>query len=309
MAVKNYCTMNGQLIGEYEGTRSTDYILDGLGSVIATFRSTGTIQNQYRYSGYGQQVYRSGTGTDPYFLWVGGWGYRTRGMVYVRRRVFYEQAAVWTSVDPLWPKESAYGYCFENPGTLVDPSGSRPARYRPLPIRLWPPKQFEYGNYCGSHVKHPPSKGVPSHDCIDCCCLDHDRCLEAHYGLGRSETCSHFCCDLAMAVCASMVSHSGCCLRSPTPVQCAIAASSIAATFAFLSVYYGVKGRCCPDCIDRFWWPALVDHYWNSDPRAIEFPMPIPTPVPMPISGPNAPPASNTLPEGAVKRGNNTMLL
>lgn len=123
MAVKNYCTMNGQLIGEYEGTRSTDYILDGLGSVIATFRSTGTIQNQYRYSGYGQQVYRSGTGTDPYFLWVGGWGYRTRGMVYVRLRTYYEDAAVWTSVDPLWPDESAYGYVQSAPVSGVDPTG------------------------------------------------------------------------------------------------------------------------------------------------------------------------------------------
>jgi RHS repeat-associated protein len=139
MAVKNYCTMNGQLIGEYEGTRSTDYILDGLGSVIATFRSTGTIQNQYRYSGYGQQVYRSGTGTDPYFLWVGGWGYRTRGMVYVRRRTYYEQAAVWTSVDPLWPGESAYGYvrCF--PTLSVDPSGLQrePPREQSCTRRDW----------------------------------------------------------------------------------------------------------------------------------------------------------------------------
>ncbi len=123
MAFKSYQTMNGQLIGESGPEGTVDYQLDGLGSVIGTWRTTGTLQNQYRYSGYGQLVHKSGTGADPYFLWVGGWGYRTRGMVYVRRRTYYEKAAVWTSVDPFWPDESAYGYALGNPSTQIDPTG------------------------------------------------------------------------------------------------------------------------------------------------------------------------------------------
>ncbi len=124
MAFKSYHAMNGQIIGDSDA----DYILDGLGSVIGTWRSTGTIQNQYRYSGYGQLVHKSGTGADPYFLCVGGWGYRTRGMVYVRRRTYYEKAAVWTSVDPLWPDESAYGYGNANPLSYIDWGGSSPQK-------------------------------------------------------------------------------------------------------------------------------------------------------------------------------------
>lgn len=161
MAVKNYCTMNGQLIGEYEGTRSTDYILDGLGSVIATFRSTGSIQNQYRYSGYGQQVYRSGTGTDPYFLWVGGWGYRTRSMVYVRRRTYYEKAAVWTSVDefPYWMFRvtRAYLYSFVNPVTFNDPFGQFP-KPETAPIKACGSGCEDPKDPCGYASKHLSDK-------------------------------------------------------------------------------------------------------------------------------------------------------
>lgn len=55
MAFKNYYTMNGQLIGESGPEGAVDYQLDGLGSVIGTWRTRGTLQNQYRYLGYGQE--------------------------------------------------------------------------------------------------------------------------------------------------------------------------------------------------------------------------------------------------------------
>ncbi len=162
MAFKSYYTMNGQLIGESGPEGAVDYQLDGLGSVIGTWRTTGTLQNQCRYSGYGQLVHKSGTGADPYFLWVGGWGYRTRGMVYVRRRTYYEKAAVWTSVDPLWPEESSFQYCWSRPTVFTDISGRSP--------NMRDPRESDYlGPVCLPVTSGPPCPFVAEANCARRC--------------------------------------------------------------------------------------------------------------------------------------------
>ena len=126
MAVKNYSTVNGMLIGETStapGARPVDYMTDALGSIIGTIVN-GTVQNTYRYAGYGQQVSKTGAGVDPKFLWAGEWGYRgTVELVYIRLRHFCPNYARWDSRDQIWPAESAYMYGSANPTTNIDPSG------------------------------------------------------------------------------------------------------------------------------------------------------------------------------------------
>ncbi|MCC7433563.1 MAG: hypothetical protein IT363_02690 [Methanoregulaceae archaeon] len=125
MAWRAYNTVNGQILGETSssGARPLDYELDALGSVVGTIKTNGTLENTYRYAGYGQQVNKTGLGSDPRFLWVGSWGYRSSGLVYVRERTYTAQSGRWTAIDPMWPLEPSYGYASASPATFADPSG------------------------------------------------------------------------------------------------------------------------------------------------------------------------------------------
>src|SRR5512135_3227648 len=91
MAVTNYYSVNGELIGEKVGANArTDYLTDALGNVTATLNQSGAVVNTYRYKPYGAQLAKTGVGADPAFRWVGGQGYRQTGKkysdVYVRAR-------------------------------------------------------------------------------------------------------------------------------------------------------------------------------------------------------------------------------
>lgn len=126
MAWKAYNAVNGQILGEVSGAsgaRPIDYLTDALGSVVATV-SKGTLQNTYRWAGYGQQVSKTGASPDPKFLWAGGWGYRdTSCFSYVRARHYSEPHGCWITVDLQWPAESAFGYASQRVATNVDVSG------------------------------------------------------------------------------------------------------------------------------------------------------------------------------------------
>jgi RHS repeat-associated protein len=69
----------------------------------------------------------------PPFFWVGSWGYyrsaRHGAKLYVRARHFSPECGRWISVDPIWPKEQPYRYCYQNPISGIDPLGlcSNPA--------------------------------------------------------------------------------------------------------------------------------------------------------------------------------------
>lgn len=130
MAWRAYNTVNGQLLGETAstGARPLDYQLDALSSVVGTIKANGTLENTYRYAGYGQHVSKTGTGPDPNFLWVGGWGYRASSlMIYVRERSLPTTFCYWTSVDVLWPNQGKYAYCNQNPAAHVDYYGLKPS--------------------------------------------------------------------------------------------------------------------------------------------------------------------------------------
>jgi len=106
MAVTNYYTVNGALIGEKTaGGSRTDYLTDALGNVTATLNQSGQVVNTYRYKPYGAQLAKTGVGADPAFRWVGSQGYRQTGKkysdVYVRARHYDSLSARWTTKDPL----------------------------------------------------------------------------------------------------------------------------------------------------------------------------------------------------------------
>ncbi len=166
MAWRAYNTVNGQILGETSATeaRPVDYLTDALGSIVAT-ASKGTIQNTYRYAGYGQQVSKTGTGSDPKFLWVGGWGYRVGMFTYVRARHYHAVSGAWSTVDLLWPEELAYSYVFAAVTVFVDPEGFqlvRPPVRPPIrpPVRppTYPPRG---GGPIGAPVRPPRPRQWP----------------------------------------------------------------------------------------------------------------------------------------------------
>lgn len=138
MPKTSYNTVNGLIVGQVEigeETRSTDFQLDSLGSVIGTLNaSNGNLLNTYRYAGYGQQVSKTGANADPKFLWVGGWGYRQS--FYVRRRHVSTRPGGWTSSDALWPAEEPFVYVSCNPCSWIDPTGNQLITTMPLTFPL-----------------------------------------------------------------------------------------------------------------------------------------------------------------------------
>lgn len=123
----SYYTLMGTIMGERSiAAGRVNFAPDALGSVTAVLSSAG-VQSQYRYTPYGALENSLGTGPMPRFLWGGTRGYRTTklGMAthYVRARHYSATLGVWTTVDPLWPKEPAYTYAGGSPTNRLDPTG------------------------------------------------------------------------------------------------------------------------------------------------------------------------------------------
>lgn len=130
MAVTNYYTVNGEIIGEHTtGQSRLDYLCDALGSVVTTVDQTQTVKSTATYKPYGADL--ATTGPQPSFGWVGSLGYRRTGRphadLYNRARVVGSAEGRWTTVDPLWPWQSAYAYVESSPTSRVDPSGYTPS--------------------------------------------------------------------------------------------------------------------------------------------------------------------------------------
>ncbi|RYG99819.1 MAG: hypothetical protein EON58_02505 [Alphaproteobacteria bacterium] len=127
MPVTKYRTLNGRMRGQTTSGVRTDYLTDALGSVTATVTASAAVENTYRHKPYGGQLSKTGTGPDPRFLWTGDTGSRTTGAShaeqYNRARHYGGKQAGWTSIDPLWPEESPYGYVNGKPTTWIDPTG------------------------------------------------------------------------------------------------------------------------------------------------------------------------------------------
>lgn len=140
-------------------------------------------------------------------------------------------------------------------------NGGKSGPPRPMAHRLpfkgpdigWPPGlDYSYGAYCGSNRVQDPGLHILPQDCIDACCLFHDRCLEGHYAAGFDQICGHKCCDCDLRDCVANSILQGCCDQSEYPGQCRGAAASILAFFA-ASCATGrgslVAQLCCPPCL------------------------------------------------------------
>jgi len=123
MAVTNYYSVRGEIIGEHTAGQSRlDYLPDGLGSVIATIDQTLTVKSTARFKPYGADLATTGTVTS--FGWAGVSGYRRTSRphadIYIRARTDSTSDGRWISLDPLWPNTSAYLYAGANPIRVID---------------------------------------------------------------------------------------------------------------------------------------------------------------------------------------------
>ena len=129
MAVTNYITMDGMLMGEMTNGVMRNYGTDALGSVVETVLN-GVEENTYQYKPYGGLLAKTGVAADPSFLWNGRSGYRAtivlNTLTYVRARHYSTLDSQWTSVDPIWPRARVYGYARNQPILLIDYTGREP---------------------------------------------------------------------------------------------------------------------------------------------------------------------------------------
>ena len=126
MAVTNYYTIDGQMIGYKDGGGRKDFLTDVLGSVTAEIDQAGTNRTfDGRYRPYGGDLWSSGSRGS--FGWDGTWGYRSTSLKnsshYVRARHFAQTSGTWTTLDELWPRERAYVYVDDRAVCLIDPLG------------------------------------------------------------------------------------------------------------------------------------------------------------------------------------------
>ncbi|RYG93546.1 MAG: RHS repeat-associated core domain-containing protein [Alphaproteobacteria bacterium] len=184
MPVTSYHTVDGLLLGETGPSGRRDYLPDAIGSVTATVDPTATVKNTYRYKPYGAFLVQGGPEADPKFLWTGETGSRNSGAPhagqYNRARTYARETGRWTSVDPLWPDESAYGYVEGNPVNRIDPSGMQSQGLLvPLPSPgVIEPGSFKFAcNTCAKEI-HKNWWSVPAHycnsnyaHCTACCTL------------------------------------------------------------------------------------------------------------------------------------------
>jgi RHS repeat-associated protein len=174
VAITNYYTVNGEIIGEKVGAGARiDYLTDALGSVTATRDQSGAIVNTYRYKPYGGRLAKTGTGADPSFQHVGGGGYRQTGNkysdVYIRARHYDDATGRWSTKDPLWPHESMYGYCLSSPVRCTDRSGLLSAGTPCATSHVCGSGPCQYCRDGHGCPKPPaPGKGGPI-GCVVCC--------------------------------------------------------------------------------------------------------------------------------------------
>lgn len=123
-----YYSLGGQVIGKYDGTNTTFFITDGLGSVAASFSNTtnsAAVLGNQTYEPYGKPQYQQGTmGTNKGY--TGQQNDNLSGLDYYGARYYDPVAGIFLSPDSIQGNaqgENPYAYVAENPETLTDPSG------------------------------------------------------------------------------------------------------------------------------------------------------------------------------------------
>jgi RHS repeat-associated protein len=119
-----YVTVHGRLREETRGGVTTRYLGDTLGSVIKTTDTSGNVTSTTTYWPFGEVRSQTGTNPSPWGF-CGVWGYLTDAVSrkYVRARHYRADMSRWLSVDPLWPRQSAYKYASSSPILMIDFTG------------------------------------------------------------------------------------------------------------------------------------------------------------------------------------------
>jgi RHS repeat-associated protein len=287
--------VNGQMMGYESGGVKKDFLTDHLGSITAEIDQNQNRTFETRYSAFGRNNWSTGTGCG--FGWVGSFGYRETGLFhmshYVRARHYSYVTGGWSTVDPLWPREHAYGYCVSSPTKFIDDQATKPT------VPKWRGRSgsgmgWQYGSYCGSaNIKNPGYKILPQ-DCVDACCLVHDRCLEANQGAGLSNGQAHSCCDIKLLQCVQDTLNTTCCEEDNNishMIECRRAARDIELVFGFLGHGYPIVApppHCLPPGLypkySRIWWGDPI----SPTPKQRVGPSPWPT-CPKPSNPPRPP--------------------
>ena len=268
MATNTYTVFDGEIVEENRNGTIRSYVPDSLGSTRVLLDDAQAQTDTWNYWPYGETQSRTGNAATP-FTFVGTQGYRksfSTDAVYIRARSYLPSIGLWMTIDATWPDQAPYSYALLSPVMQSDPTGNDPPGTMKCKDKVVGfATAFTYGCYCGSAQKQKPGAKIKPVDCIDSCCLTHDRCLEAHYGAGRGGIggyCAHKCCDDNLEKCASKVMKNGCCDQSPNPAECKKAAKLIFVAFAELSnlvfgdesgwnlnLYLSLLGACCQPCL------------------------------------------------------------
>ena len=271
MPVATYTTINGMLVHESRAGVESFYFPDTLGNLTTVRSATGVKTYGAEYWPYGEIQTETGTNPSPWsFVGLLGYLRDTVSRLYVRARHYRPGPARWQTVDPLWPRESAYGYVRNRPTNRTDSSGLGPPEDafndwcrgwnrwwegminppKPEPIYVLPypyfdprplPDYWGYGNWCGKNRPGADNpEGAPV-DGLDTCCKAHDK------NLGKEEfNGKHGCAHCELARCAAAAN----CWLSPTPITCLAARTDLRALMSTLCleemkrnsfcIYYGI---------------------------------------------------------------------
>jgi RHS repeat-associated protein len=181
-----YLVVNGMILQEDRDGVVREYRPDTNGNTVALTDAT-TATDTWEYWPYGEVRTRTGTNPTP-FQFVGTLGYYTdsaNSRIYVRARTYRQGLGRWQTVDPLWPRRSAYGYARMRPQTVADPSG-----LDPIVINLPPGGGLDHlvddlcMEYC--HAEYL--------DDLDDCAKEYAKCMKKWWWVP-------FYCNARLAVC------------------------------------------------------------------------------------------------------------
>ena len=296
MPTTYYYTVDDEIIGEHTvGQSRIDYLTDALGSVVATVDQTQAVKSSARYKPLGDIL--AFTGPKQSFGWMGSNGFLSTSRPHAGLSVY---AMTYSVIDADWLTPAltrSQRKIRKESKTNPTSNKSLTGRRTPKPHHI-PPNRgsfvggWNYGAYCGSSVQQNPAWNVLPQDCIDQCCQQHDRCLEAQYGAGLSGPEAHGCCDAGLANCAADIFQDvkDCCENSPSPSGCWWAVDTITYTFDKIATYLFNPSVFRCNCVPPNLWHKYSVINWGSECSRHPLDKHVPSPYGCGSSGSNGGP-------------------